>query len=75
MITEKEIITGALELPLASRAAIIEHLLASLMETEREEMDTLWAKEAEDRIDAYDRGEIVSVPGEKLIQNMLDEDN
>jgi putative addiction module component (TIGR02574 family) len=78
MLTEKDIISAALNLPLESRAVIIDHILESLMRSEREEIDALWAEEAEHRIGAYERGEIVSVPGEQVFQNiqkMLEEDN
>ncbi len=78
MLAEKDIISAALNLPIQSHALIIDHILASLMKSEHEEIDTLWAEEAEDRIRAYERGEIASVPGEQVfqnIQNILEEDN
>lgn len=78
MQTEKDIISAALNLPIESRAVIIDHILASLMNGERREIDKLWAKEAEDRIKAYERGEIASVPGEQVfqnIENMLKDEN
>ncbi len=68
MLTEKDIISAALNLPLESCAVIIDHILDSLMKSE----------EAEDRIRAYERGEIASVPGEQVfqkIQNILEEDD
>ena len=48
------------------------------MKSEREEIDALWAEEAEERIRAYERGEITSVPGGQVfqnIQNILEEEN
>ena len=32
------------------------------------EIDELWAKEAEDRIDAYDQGKIKAISLEKVLQ-------
>ena len=75
MMTEKEIISAALIMPTESRIAIIDHLVASLTETEKDETETLWAKEAEDRISAYDRGEINSAPGDQVLRNIMSEDS
>jgi len=35
-------------------------------------IDALWAEEAERRIDAYDRGEIVSIPIDKVMDKHLE---
>ena len=75
MFTEKEVISAALTLPPLSRTIVIDRLLASLTESDREEIDALWAREAEDRIDAYEQGKITSVPGEQVFQNILNEAN
>jgi putative addiction module component (TIGR02574 family) len=56
----KSIINQALELPAIERLALAEQLLSSLEQPESE-MDSLWAEEAEERIDAYERGEIGTV--------------
>jgi hypothetical protein len=40
---------------------IIEALLSSLYEPDGA-MDALWVKEAEARLDAYDRGELKAIP-------------
>ncbi|RLC06431.1 MAG: hypothetical protein DRI57_26860 [Deltaproteobacteria bacterium] len=74
MLTEKEIISAALNLPLESRAVVIDHILGSLMKSERGETDALWAEETEERIRAYERGEIKSVPGEQVFQDVLGKD-
>jgi hypothetical protein len=43
-------------------------LLSSLDKSDKE-IDELWAKEAEDRIDAFDQGKIKVVPSlEKVLQ-------
>jgi len=36
----------------------------------RQEIDAAWAKEAEDRIDAYERGKIESVPAEEVFNEI-----
>jgi putative addiction module component (TIGR02574 family) len=70
-MTQEEIISAALNLPLESRAQLVDRLMASIMNSEREEIDRLWAKEAEDRIQAYKKGEIDSVPGDLTFQRIL----
>ncbi|MFP4387488.1 MAG: addiction module protein [Desulfococcaceae bacterium] len=70
-MTQEEIISAALDLPLESRAQLVDRLMASLVDPEREEIDKLWAKEAEDRIQAYKKGEIDSVPGDLAFQRIL----
>ncbi|MFP4030205.1 MAG: addiction module protein [Desulfococcaceae bacterium] len=70
-MTQEEIISAALDLPLESRAQLVDRLMASVMDPEREEIDKLWAKEAEDRIQAYKKGEIDSVPGDLAFQRIL----
>jgi putative addiction module component (TIGR02574 family) len=54
------ILLDALKLLPVERAELIEKLLASFSFPDRKAIDELWAAEAEDRIDAYERGEIKS---------------
>lgn len=56
--TMQTLFTEALALPPVERAALIEELLASFDSQTRAGIDTLWAAESEDRLDAYDRGEL-----------------
>lgn len=58
----KQILVEALKLPPTERAELIENLLSSFEFQPRKSVDALWAKEAEDRIDAFERGEIESKP-------------
>ena len=53
----KEILKRALDLPPSEKAELIDRLLNSLQKPDRT-IDELWAKEAEDRIDAYEKGEL-----------------
>jgi len=58
----KRILAEALELPPVERAELVENLLTSFEFQSREKIDALWAEEAEDRIDAYERGEMAAIP-------------
>jgi putative addiction module component (TIGR02574 family) len=70
MHTKKEMLNEALTLPPIERAALIEELLASFDFPDRERLDRLWAAESEDRIDAYDRGEITTTPLESVFEKI-----
>ncbi len=56
----KSVTHQALELPALERAKLAEQLLCSLEESDKN-IDSVWADEAEARIDAYDRGVIDAV--------------
>jgi putative addiction module component (TIGR02574 family) len=56
-----QVLEDALSLPPAERAEVAERLLSSLDASRVERIDALWAAEAEDRIEAFDRGEIKAV--------------
>jgi putative addiction module component (TIGR02574 family) len=49
------------------KAQLIDKLITSLDKPDKE-IDELWAKEAEDRIDAYDQGKLKAVSLEKVLQ-------
>lgn len=49
---------------------LVEEILSSFDFPSRQEVDALWAKEAEDRIDAYDRGEIRSTPAQEVFDRI-----
>lgn len=66
----KKVLEGALSLPPTERAALIEEILSSFDFPSRKEVDTLWAKEVEDRIDAYERGEMRSVPAQEVFNRI-----
>ena len=67
---EKEILLAALSLPEETRAEIAERLLESLDESDQDEIDALWAREAEDRIAAFERGEIRAIPGDEVFSSL-----
>ena len=66
----KKVFQEALQLPPVEKAELIEQLFTSFQFSNWEEIDGLWAKESEDRIDAYDRGEIASVSAEEVFKNI-----
>lgn len=51
----------AVQLPSAERVALMERILDTL-DASYPTLNTLWAKEAEDRLAAYRRGEIATIP-------------
>lgn len=51
----------AVQLPPAERMTLVERILDSL-DVPDPTMDALWAKEADDRLAAYRRGEITAIP-------------
>lgn len=57
-----------LQLPPLERIALVEHILDSLDEPDSS-IDALWAREADDRLTAYRRGEIHAVTMRDIPQN------
>ncbi|MEX0906184.1 MAG: addiction module protein [Balneolaceae bacterium] len=67
-MSEKEkLLYEALQLSSVEKADIIEQLIKSLDEPDAA-IDKLWMKESENRIDAYERGEISSITVEEVVQ-------
>jgi putative addiction module component (TIGR02574 family) len=64
--TAKILSEQARKLSPAERLEVVDDILASLDEPDPA-IDRLWAKEAEDRLAAYRRGEIKSVPLEEVL--------
>jgi putative addiction module component (TIGR02574 family) len=62
----KELSAKARKLSPAERLELVDDLLASLDEADPQ-IDRLWAKEAEDRLAAYRRGEIKAVPLQEVL--------
>ncbi len=61
------ILEQALALSPKDRAALVEELLASLDQPDPT-VDALWAKEVEDRINAYEAGELEAIPAETVFK-------
>jgi putative addiction module component (TIGR02574 family) len=64
--SNEQILQQALALSPKDRAEIVERLLASFQAPPDPHLDELWAREAEDRLEAYDRGELGAVPAEEV---------
>jgi len=62
----RQILAEALRLPPVERAELIEGLLTSFEFQSRKNIDALWAQEAEDRIDAFERGELAAIPAKDV---------
>ncbi len=67
--TEK-ILAEALELQPIERAELIEELLSSFEFPTRKSIDELWAEEAENRIDAYERGDLTSTSAKEVFDKI-----
>ena len=65
-----KVISDALSLPPRSRAKLAEQLLKSVDDPRQKEIDRLWADEVEDRIDAYERGQLKTIPGEEVFRRL-----
>ncbi len=67
MTATDNILKESLTLKPSQKADLIDKLLSSLDKPDTE-IDKLWAKEAEDRIDAYDQGKIKAITLEKVLE-------
>jgi putative addiction module component (TIGR02574 family) len=67
MTATDNVFKEALTLKPSVKAQLIDKLISSLDKPDKE-VDELWAKEAEDRIDAYDQGKLKTVSLEKILQ-------
>jgi putative addiction module component (TIGR02574 family) len=55
-----------LSLPCEDRIYLADRLLESLNAPSREDIDRLWAEEAERRIEELDSGKVEAIPGEQV---------
>ena len=69
MTKKDKLLKEALVLPIQEKSDLIEELIKSLDKPDPE-IDELWKKEAESRIDAYDDGEISSITLEETLSNI-----
>jgi putative addiction module component (TIGR02574 family) len=63
-----QVLEEALSLPPRERAELVERLLSSLDSPSQQRIDQLWAEEAESRVDAFERGQIQSVPAQEVFE-------
>ncbi len=64
----KSILEAAMNLPPEQRVDIADRLLSTLPESYRDEVERLWAEEAERRLDIIKRGEVEMLDGEPIIR-------
>ncbi len=69
MADPNEVLKEALALRPAEKVELIDKLLLSLDKPDKD-IDELWAREAESRIDAYDQGKIKAVDLETVTQEV-----
>ena len=74
MIKTDKLISEAVSLPVDIRTLLVNKLLESLNST-RKEIDELWAKEAEKRVEDIRTGKVKTVPGEKVFKEIRDKFN
>lgn len=67
MTTTDNILKKALSLSPYEKAQLIDKLISTLDKPDKE-INKLWAKEAEDRINAYDQGKLKVVSLEDVLQ-------
>lgn len=66
MAETQQLLREVLELPAVERANLLDHLLASLDRPDPE-IDDVWRKEVEARINAYEAGRIETVSMEEVL--------
>lgn len=67
MTVSDTVLKDVMSLKPFEKAELIEKLISSL-DLPDKGVDELWAKESEDRIDAYDQGRIKAVPLEDVLR-------
>ena len=71
MIKTDELISEAISLPVDIRTLLLNKLLESLHPT-KIEIDELWAKEAEARVEDIKTGKVKTIPGEEVFKEIRD---
>ncbi|MDZ7690981.1 MAG: addiction module protein [Balneolaceae bacterium] len=67
----KQVLEKALKMTPAERAEIVDQLLQSLDQPDKE-INKLWEKEVEDRIDAFESGDIQTVTVQEVLERHKD---
>jgi putative addiction module component (TIGR02574 family) len=69
-IDVQTIFSHALALPPEMREELAEKLWLSLDSKEQEEVQKAWLEEIESRIDAYEKGEMTSIPLDQAVSSL-----
>lgn len=64
----QQILTQAMTLSPMERAELVEELLATFDFPSRTEIDTAWSAEAEDRLEAFERGNMQEIPADEVFR-------
>lgn len=67
MAASKELLEKILSLSPDEKAELVDQLMVSLEQPDKE-LDKLWIKEAESRLDAHERGEIKAISLEEVLK-------
>ena len=70
-ITYETIEQAARELTVQQKASLALSLLKDLDEGENEDVEALWAAEAEQRVDAYLNGDLEAIDGDEAMARLL----
>jgi putative addiction module component (TIGR02574 family) len=65
----EQVLSEALSLAPSERAQLAEQLFSSL-DISQQELDRLWAQEADSRVEAYNRGDIKAVCANDVFKNI-----
>lgn len=65
----EQVFSNALTLSINERAELAERLFSSL-DISQDKIDKLWAKEAEDRINAFEQGKIKTVTAKEVFNKV-----
>lgn len=68
--TTRNLLDTAVQLPPSERAELVEGILSSFDSPARQANDKAWAREAEDRVAAFDCGEIPSIPAAMVFEKI-----
>ena len=68
-LEDSQLLKDALSMPESERIALVERLLSSLDFPDRKEIDISWGRESEERIQAFERGEISSSAAEDVFDD------
>lgn len=73
MTKTEQILHDALDLLPVERAELAEKILASFLLPLDKSIDNLWSQEAEDRIAAYENGQVKSIPAQRVFDKIDNE--
>ncbi len=66
----QHILAQAMSLSPMERAELVEGLLATFDFPSRTEIDTLWRAEVEDRLEAFERGDMQAIPADEVFRRI-----